>query len=50
MPLSKIIPVLGSSAGLGSVAMPLFLAISAWGVLGKMEKWSQTQTPTPPPV
>lgn len=40
VPLDKVIPILGSSAGLGSVAMPLFLALSAWGVLGKMEKWT----------
>jgi hypothetical protein len=46
VPLNQIIPIIGSSAGLGSVAMPLFLALSAWGVLGKMEKWSQPPAPT----
>jgi len=44
--LSSIIPLLGSTTGLGSVAMPIFLAITAWGVLGKLEKWAQSdQTP-----
>ena len=47
MPLSKIIPLVTSSTGLGSVAMPIFLALSAWGVLGKMEKWSQGTAPPP---
>jgi lysozyme family protein len=44
--LQTILPFIGSTAGLGSIAMPFFLAIAAWGVLGKMEKWSQ---PAPPP-
>jgi hypothetical protein len=47
VPLDKIIPIIGSSAGLGSVAMPLFLALSAWGVLGKLEKWAEA-SPQPP--
>ncbi len=44
VPINSILPVLGASAtpGLGNVVMPLFLAMSAWGILGKMEKWSQT--------
>jgi uncharacterized protein (TIGR02594 family) len=46
-PLSDITPLLASSAGLGSVAMPIFLALSAWGILGKMEKWTQA---SPPPA
>jgi TIR domain len=29
------------TAGLSPFAMPIFLAMSAWGVLGKFEKWSQ---------
>ena len=29
-------------AGLSGPAMPIFLALSAWGVLGKLEKWVQT--------
>jgi hypothetical protein len=47
VPLNQIIPIIGSSAGLGSVAMPLFLALSAWGVLGKMEKWAGDSPPDP---
>jgi hypothetical protein len=50
VPLSQIIPALGSSAGLGSIAMPLFLATGAWGALGKMEKWAQGTTPPQPPA
>jgi hypothetical protein len=33
------LPLVGNFAGLGSAAMPVFLAIAAWGVLGKLEKW-----------
>jgi hypothetical protein len=33
------IPLVGSSASLGKLAMPIFLATAAWGVLGKLEKW-----------
>jgi hypothetical protein len=28
-------------------ALPLFLAVSAWGVLGKLEKWNQGTAPPP---
>jgi hypothetical protein len=45
-PISKIIPIVGSTAGLGGVAMPIFLALSAWGILGKMEKWAGASPPT----
>lgn len=37
---STILPFL-SPGTLGGVALPVFLAITAWGVLGKMEKWNQ---------
>jgi len=38
---------LSAALGLGSTAvapvmLPIFLAITAWGVLGKMEKWTQS--------
>jgi hypothetical protein len=33
--------------GLSGYAMPIFLALSAWGVLGKMEKWTQNTAPPP---
>ena len=45
MPLSSIISSLPSTAGLGDVAMPAFLAMTAWGVLGKLEKWTQSAPP-----
>jgi uncharacterized protein (TIGR02594 family) len=47
VPLSTILPSVTSSAGLGSVAMPFFLAMAAWGVLGKLEKWSPQASPPP---
>ena len=31
--------------GLSGYAMPIFLALSAWGVLGKLEKWAQAAPP-----
>jgi hypothetical protein len=34
------LPVIGSFNGIGQAALPLFLAMAAWGVLGKLEKWS----------
>ncbi len=49
LPLDKIIPALGSTAGLSQVAMPFFLAIAAWGVLGKLEKWLQGGNTTAAP-
>ena len=59
LPLSSIIPGLGTagaagavaaagSTGLGSVLLPIFLAIAAWGVLGKLEKWLQPASAAPP--
>jgi lysozyme family protein len=47
VPLSTILPFVTSSAGLGSVAMPFFLAMAAWGVLGKLEEWSPQASPPP---
>jgi uncharacterized protein (TIGR02594 family) len=46
--MSSVLPFLASSAGLGSVAMPIFLALTAWGVLGKLEKWAQASPPPTP--
>ena len=37
---ADVAPDLFLSAGSGSVFLPLFLAMTAWGVLGKMEKWA----------
>jgi hypothetical protein len=36
--------IASSVPGLSGFTMPLFLALSAWGVLGKMEKWAQEKT------
>src|SRR5262245_8735861 len=41
VPLHDIMTVIPEGGTLGGVAMPLFLAMTAWGVLGKMEKWAQ---------
>jgi hypothetical protein len=39
--LANITPVAGV-AGFSGYAMPVFLALAAWGVLGKFEKWAQS--------
>jgi hypothetical protein len=39
--------VAGSVPGLSGFSMPLFLALTAWGVLGKLEKWAQGTAPPP---
>jgi hypothetical protein len=39
--LGQALELLTPSVGLTPFAMPVFLAMSAWGVLGKFEKWSQ---------
>jgi hypothetical protein len=36
--LATQLPLVGSFAGLGQAALPIFLAMAVWGVLGKMEK------------
>ncbi|OKO86923.1 peptidoglycan-binding protein [Bradyrhizobium sp. AS23.2] len=35
--------------GLSQFALPISLALTAWGVLGKMEKWAQGTAPPPKP-
>jgi lysozyme family protein/peptidoglycan hydrolase-like protein with peptidoglycan-binding domain len=42
-------PIVGAVPGLGQVALPIFLAMTAWGVLGKIEKWAQGTAPPPKP-
>jgi len=37
--------IANSVPGLSGFTMPLFLALSAWGVLGKLEKWAQGTVP-----
>ena len=39
--------MLTPAAGLSAFAMPIFLGLAAWGVLGKMEKWAQGTAPPP---
>lgn len=36
--LTTALPIVGSFAGLGQAALPIFFAIAAWGALGKLEK------------
>lgn len=36
--------------GLSQFALPISLALTAWGVLGKMEKWAQGTAPPPKPT
>lgn len=36
--------------GLSQFALPISLALTAWGVLGKMEKWAQGTAPAPKPT
>jgi hypothetical protein len=39
--------VVTSVAGLSQFAPPIFLAMAAWGALGKIEKWAQGAAPPP---
>jgi uncharacterized protein (TIGR02594 family) len=41
--LAGLAPILGTTVA--PYATPIFLAIAAWGVLGKMEKWAQAVAP-----
>lgn len=36
--------------GLSQFALPITLALTAWGVLGKLEKWAQGTAPPPQPT
>jgi len=48
--LTGIVQLIATSVpGLGQFALPVFLAMTAWGVLGKFEKWSQGTAPPPKP-
>jgi len=42
--------VVSAVPGLGQFAMPISLALAAWGALGKMEKWAQGTAPPPKPT
>jgi hypothetical protein len=45
--LGQVLAMLTPAAGLSGFAMPIFLAFTAWGVLGKLEKWAQGTAPPP---
>jgi hypothetical protein len=47
--IGKLLALATPAAGLSQFAMPIFLAIAAWGVLGKLEKWAQGQVPVSTP-
>ncbi len=47
--LAKAVALLAPAAGLSGVALPIFLAMAAWGVLGKLEKWSGNSGPPAAP-
>jgi hypothetical protein len=48
--LGQVLALLTPAAGLSPFAMPIFLAIAAWGILGKFEKWSEGTAPRPKPT
>ena len=45
--LGPLLGALTPAIGLSGFALPVFLGLTAWGVLGKMEKWSQGTAPRP---
>jgi len=45
--LGPLLDSLTPAIGLSGFALPVFLGLTAWGVLGKMEKWSQGTAPPP---
>ena len=45
--LAPVLAMLTPAAGLSGFTLPIFLGLTAWGVLGKMEKWSQGTAPRP---
>jgi putative peptidoglycan binding protein len=45
--LGDVLALLTPAAGLSPFTMPIFLGLSAWGVLGKFEKWRQGSAPPP---
>ena len=38
-PLGELIPIIGSIPGLAPIMMPISLALTAWGLLGKIDKY-----------
>ena len=45
--LGQVLAPLIPAVGLSPFAMPIFLGLSAWGALGKLEKWAQGTAPPP---
>jgi len=45
--LGDVLTKLTPAAGLSPFSMPICLALAAWGVLGKFEKWTQGTAPGP---
>jgi uncharacterized protein (TIGR02594 family) len=45
--LGQVLALLTPAVGLSPFAMPIFLAVSAWGILGKFEKWAHGTAPLP---
>jgi uncharacterized protein (TIGR02594 family) len=45
--LGQILAMITPAAGLSGFAMPIFIAMTAWGVLGKFEKWTRGTAPLP---
>jgi peptidoglycan hydrolase-like protein with peptidoglycan-binding domain len=45
--LGPLLGALTPAIGLSGFALPVFLGLTAWGVLGKMEKWSHGTAPPP---
>ena len=45
--LAPVLALLTPAAGLAPFTLPIFLGLTAWGVLGKMEKWAQGTAPPP---
>ena len=45
--LGPLLGALTPAIGLSGFALPVFLGLTAWGVLGKMEKWAHRTAPPP---
>ena len=45
--LAPVLALLTPAVGLAPFALPVFLGLTAWGALGKMEKWAQGTAPPP---
>jgi hypothetical protein len=48
--LGQVLALLTPASGLSQFTLPIFLAMTAWGLLGKFEKWFQGTAPLPQPA